>query len=471
MSSQNNDILSLSRETFESSSIHGIPNIIKNKFVSIKILWCFCLMVSFGGCAWFMIKSINDYLKDDVVTSFRVNYMNELTFPVIGICNLNFFNKQSANDLVRQKMGDKPDMIAVFPLRFLALDLFKGNKSVIDLSPNDVIIKCVYSTENCNNTNDFEIYYDYQYGACLRYNSGINMKGDKVKQKTVFASGSSYGLEIELFVGDIDENNNMFSIEHGFNIFIQNQSDFDSFSLEGVKISPGTSTRIILSKNSWKKEPKPYSDCIINLISKDSYPSETYKDSFSPNKTYSYFNCWKTCQTNFIKNICNCTIQDAKKNLRSCYSDDNYFFQDLACTKMAFKQFPTNPIYLKECDCPIECSNTYYTYTTSYSQFPTLKYSSYLLETDLIRTKYPDITYEEMKKSVARVQIFYDEMKEIVIEESVKTEMSDLISNLGGLLGLFLGISFLSLIEFVEVFLQALFVSGKNKNHETALKK
>ena len=470
--SKNNKILSLTRDTFESSSIHAIPNIIRNKFVSIKIVWLVCFVISFGGCAWFMINSINDYLENHVVTSFRINYVNELTFPVIGICNLNFFNKKLANDFVTKNVGDKPDMTTVFPWRFLSLDLYQGNNKFLDLDPNNILTKCLYSTQDCNKTNDFEIYYDYQYGACLRYNSGKNMNGENVDQKKVYASGSYYGLVMEFVIGDVDENNNMFSIDNGFNIFIQNRSVFESYSLEGIKISPGTSTRISLTKNSWRKEPKPYSDCIGDLTSIDSYPSKTYKQSFSPNKTYSYFECWKKCQGNFFISFCNCSIQENVKSHRACYSGNN-FRQDAICTKSAFEIFPTNPIYLKECDCPIECSNTYYQYSVSSSQFPTRKYSSYLLENNLIKTQYPNITtHEHLKKNVARIEIFFDEMKETVIEESIKTGISDLISNLGGTLGLFLGLSFLSLIEFVEVFLQALIVLiRKNNQTEPSMKK
>ena len=40
---------------------------------------------------------------------------------------------------------------------------------------------------------------------------------------------------------------------------------------------------------------------------------------------------------------------------------------------------------------------------------------------------------------MARVEIFYDELKETIITESIKTETFDLIANLGGTLGLFLG--------------------------------
>ncbi len=62
-----------------------------------------------------MIKNINVYLQNDVVTSYRVNYVVELTFSVIGISNLNFVTKE-------------------------AFDLFKNNKSILDFDPNDMFL-------------------------------------------------------------------------------------------------------------------------------------------------------------------------------------------------------------------------------------------------------------------------------------------------------------------------------------------
>jgi hypothetical protein len=465
--SKTSKILSLTRDTFESSSIHAIPNIIRNKFLLIKIVWFICFVFSFGGCAWFIIRSINDYLKYDVVTSVRVKYQNELTFPVIGICNLNFFNKDLANQIIRQKAGsNKPDMITFFVSRFLTYNLYKNNNNIIDFNPNDVIINCAFgSSEICNKTNDFELYFDLQYGACLKYNSVKSMNGDQlVDQKKSYSSGLLSGLELELFIGDVDQNENMYSKEHGFVVFVHNQSNFDSYDLEGINISPGTSTKISLSKHSWIKEPQPYSECTDDLTSPDSYSSPFYKESFRLNKSYSYYDCFYMCYQNFIQSICNCSLVMDDKNFRLCFLDENYRNKDLYCTGPGYEKFSMS-YAIKRCDCPIECKKTYYTHTSSVSLFPTLKYYDYLMDSDLVKRKYPNMTYEKLKKSVARVQIFYDKMEETVIEESVKTELSDLISNLGGTLGLFLGLSFLSLIEFVEALLQALFVLFNNNNN------
>ena len=42
-------------------------------------------------------------------------------------------------------------------------------------------------------------------------------------------------------------------------------------------------------------------------------------------------------------------------------------------------------------------------------------------------------------------------MKETVMSEQPKTTLSDLISTIGGILGLFTGFSFLSLVELLEI--------------------
>ena len=70
----------------------------------------------------------------------------------------------------------------------------------------------------------------------------------------------------------------------------------------------------------------------------------------------------------------------------------------------------------------------------------------------LIKKRLGSLSYSDLKQNVARVQIFYNELKETFISEEIKTKIFDLVSNIGGTLGLFLGLSFLSLIEFFEIF-------------------
>ena len=66
-----------------------------------------------------------------------------------------------------------------------------------------------------------------------------------------------------------------------------------------------------------------------------------------------------------------------------------------------------------------------------------------------------------MAKSVARVKVGFEQMKHIYVTEEIKTQPFDVFASVGGYMGLFLGASLLSLIEFVEIFIQSIFVLTK----------
>ena len=106
--------------------------------------------------------------------------------------------------------------------------------------------------------------YDVIYGNCFRYNSGRNMNGEMTQRKQITTNGILNGFQLELFVGKLDENNNLFSIDNGINVFIEQQR-IESQSSEGIRIAPGTKTFISLSKYSMAHFPKPYSDCTAGL--------------------------------------------------------------------------------------------------------------------------------------------------------------------------------------------------------------
>ena len=56
-----------------------------------------------------------------------------------------------------------------------------------------------------------------------------------------------------------------------------------------------------------------------------------------------------------------------------------------------------------------------------------------------------------MNKNLIIIYVYYKELKYTLISQQPKTEIFDLISKIGGILGLFMGISFMSLIEILEI--------------------
>ena len=140
---------------------------------------------------------------------------------------------------------------------------------------------------------------------------------------------------------------------------------------------------------------------------------------------------------------------------------------DSICVNQAFKEYALKPELKKKCNCPLECETNSFSHAFSISEYPTIQYSKFLMNQSLIKKRLGSLSYKDLKQNVARVQIFYNELKETFISEEIKTQIFDLVSNIGGTLGLFLGLSFLSLIEFFEIFLQILIISlfkRKNQN-------
>ena len=126
--------------------------------------------------------------------------------------------------------------------------------------------------------------------------------------------------------------------------------------------------------------------------------------------------------------------------------------------------------YIEDCDCPIECQKTGFSYSTSFSQFPSNycaqqfhdKYLSSLAGNNSSVMDFNSY-YNYLKENELYMRIYFEESTETVVSQDPKYQTSDLISNLGGTIGLFTGFSFLSLIEIIEILANIGFILYENK--------
>lgn len=94
--------------------------------------------------------------------------------------------------------------------------------------------------------------------------------------------------------------------------------------------------------------------------------------------------------------------------------------------------------------------------------FPTRAYANQLVNhSNLLANFYPNVsqvTYEQLKNHLIALDIYYSDMKYTLIEEIEKTKFLDLVSGVGGTLGLFIGMSFLSFFEIFDVIIELAYV-------------
>ena len=106
--------------------------------------------------------------------------------------------------------------------------------------------------------------------------------------------------------------------------------------------------------------------------------------------------------------------------------------------------------------------------------YPTLAYYERLKTNPVIRRQFNNnisaVTYDTLRRQVLSLNIYYDELIYTIISEDYKMEVLDLIGAVGGTLGLFAGVSFLSFFEVLELAVKLIqtLISKRKSNKKIA---
>ena len=127
--------------------------ITRTKYNSLKLIWSFCFVLSSSLCAWYLVKTVQDFLDYETVTKINIKHVDQLPFPIVSICKR----------------------------------LINNNKDGFNKSDGleKVITHCEFERKLCNLSRDFEYYVDSFYGNCVRFNSGKAMNGSSIPMKYV----------------------------------------------------------------------------------------------------------------------------------------------------------------------------------------------------------------------------------------------------------------------------------------------
>lgn len=384
----------------DSSTIHGLPNVLRSQRLLSKIIWSITTLVSISVGSFFTLDSVLNYFSYEVITSIETFYEQHQVFPAVTICSLTRgFNKTNITGI-------------------LADCIFNDDES------------CFKTPENY-----FEQYYDPNYQKCYRFNSGKDIHGNKTTIYTNRLPGKDYGLKLKL----IESVGLIINIHNQSLLPFRNEIS-NNYNGNNILVSSGFVTDIIINRVFDQKLPKPYNDCYgIEELSLFNKNHTIIRYINSTDQFYSQQRCLKLCFNLYYlnENPCNCAISfdNIDELWPRCFRDKE-LRNITGCTSVYKKNFIKNSI-LEKCSeyCPLECNSI--SYQTSYSIAP--------ITTPIIFNQ-------------TELNIYYREAKYTLIKQKPKIELFELISNAGGILGLFIGISFLSFIEFVEIFIEILYL-------------
>ncbi len=177
------------------ASLHGVSNISQSKNLAVKILWTFLFLalIVFSGCLLYILISL--FLKHEIVTTLKHERKNELKYPAITFCNLQYLNARSkfiSSDLkhlladytstedIIQTLQDHPEPFKSFfnsKEKYLK-SLVKDDIMQVGFEMDEMLLGCFFMGSNCFKY-EFKQVFSEKYGKCFTF------KANKLRKKSV----------------------------------------------------------------------------------------------------------------------------------------------------------------------------------------------------------------------------------------------------------------------------------------------
>ena len=207
-----------------------------------------------------------------------------------------------------------------------------------------------------------------------------------------------------------------------------------------LAVAPGTEAYIAILEKRISNMPKPYSevDCLEDI-------GRGYQPKFghvpSTSNRYNREACLLDCMIEMSTRDCGCQLRAEPFctliDFFACVVDDRT--SDFA-----------------QCDCPYPCEYTEYDATLSTLSLPTPTYINEATAWNLTHQ-----TTDAIRENSIQLKVYFSDLQITKISQKQAYTSLELISNLGGQLGLFLGASLISIGELVEFLIQACYYRGK----------
>jgi hypothetical protein len=235
----------------------------------------------------------------------------------------------------------------------------------------------------------------------------------------------------------------------------------------------GIETSMAVDRIISKQLPHPYSNCGIDNENPEYLDSFLYKMFENSNIQYSQQLCIDLCLQTFFIDDCNCTSNSFFSffNITNCQTESQSIcsFNTYLETILKNENF-INQNCIENGLCPLECNHTEFRISQSYSKFSIGNYVDYVLNHPGFKSKYDEkeMSLEDVENGIVKLNIYYDSLTYTESTESVSINFVSLFSSIGGFMGLFLGMSVMTLVEILEIIINILyetFLREKYKLH------
>jgi len=384
----------------------GVPQIVTSESSVLKLLWTLVILGVFGVGFYIISQAVADFNKFDKITNIERVYPESVTFPAITFCTYEEYSRE------RYRNGSLIEEDRVYSnilKQFLDFDLsyfYLENGSDLDVN---------------NHLDTFKM-KDPVWGIpydCLRFNAVTNKSVELLKASSI---QDSLLINFKKFyredISDIEYYNYTFNYKF-FIVYVVDNSlnslgninylyldlDSASFDFEIEKVTIETEL------------PEPYNPCKKSSV----------------DEPYHQMDCIGACTYKEIKNKYNCTFQETLFSIQGFRQCEDLVTGNLKGYRKLDYRKPEaefSASCLKEC--PFEsCFSEKFTF---------------------------DVTKSGPKSDNTNFFFKFRDLSTLNISQIPKTDPFTFLNNIGGGLGLFMGIAFPNLVEFFQFILEIILI-------------
>ncbi|XP_022705653.1 FMRFamide-activated amiloride-sensitive sodium channel-like [Varroa jacobsoni] len=468
------------------SQVPGLSSMLRGRSKCRVGTWALTYIAMTAVALHFLRLLFSDYFSYPVSVSIRLEDTSGLLFPAVTICNLNPIRRHLicenadsvlsipeevkdyiCNETYRESIQDENlDVIEQFS--FWLAHSQRLNKEAVKALGHPMkknVRACTLQGNKCTNIKHFwSDTFSQSYGNCITANKQAQRTGDFLYYRL---GGPEQGLELILNV-EINEYLPITS-EAGYLVMIHSHNLEPDDATDGVFVSPDGTTYIGVTVRKINRLATPYPAHCISKWSKDAIKPDD-------DNSYNRGNCLKYCLQDAIFSKCDCESAQlpALSSARNICNIIDYNETAVCIEEVRASQEQGN---LQElCACPQSCEELHYETTTSTAHWakdtqvgsttttttmtakpgPTSNKASTSSEFQrLVTSKHSSAQKETRVKIIIYLQSLIIE----TINQVPQYNPAGLISNMGGIVGVYLSFGFLVIYEIVEIFFRAMYVA------------
>ncbi|CAF3287705.1 unnamed protein product [Rotaria sp. Silwood2] len=463
---------SIIREFALNTSTHGLPGMARSESKHNCIFWTLSFFIFAAIMIYFVTQSITNYFQYPTQTSVSIFVERSQVFPAVTFCNyaparydllikpfLNYTNSINAtntNDTTTFTVEQ-----AILLRQFLQVQL-NTDQSMIEyfFSLDTMLIECLYNDRYCT-AKDFIAFLSSTYGRCYTFNAKTKTtNGSDIKYTNDNGGSGKLILRLyaqsHLYVPLISED-----VSAGMVAMIHDNTQLPLIDVAGLVLAPGRRHKLGYKKKTYQFLSSPYTDCTTKIPLAMKAMFNEYEGA---DYAYSQGVCYTLCTQAYIYQECGCVSPNEWSARSIVLPGTNTIIQAPLCnatstcfSTAAVRISKTTSIWDQFCsDCLQECSTAGFTVTSSSIAAPSVQYA-YATKTFLeslsvpLPTNWTTNWLNEVQNNFISLEVVCESTQVENYTQQASLSSVDVLSNVGGQTGLWIGISFLSVMEFIEM--------------------